>query len=70
MELIKFYLVSNFFNHFLPTRFGGDIIRIADTKEMKNGTSASVAIVFIERVSGIFILIVFAFGDEADQHHH
>jgi uncharacterized protein (TIRG00374 family) len=59
-ELMKFYLVSNFFNHFLPTRFGGDIIRIADTRKIQKGTSASIAIVFIERVSGIFILIVFA----------
>ncbi len=59
-ELMKFYLVSNFFNHFLPTRFGGDIIRIADTRDMDEGTSASMAIVFIERISGIFILIIFA----------
>lgn len=60
-ELVKFYLVANFFHHFLPTRFGGDIIRISDTRTMKNGISASAAIVFIERISGIFILIVFAF---------
>jgi len=59
-DLMKFYLVSNFFNHFLPTRFGGDIIRISDTKSMKNGLSASAIIVLIERISGIFILFVFA----------
>lgn len=59
-ELMKFYLVSNFFNNFLPTRFGGDIIRISDTKSMKDGMSASAVIVFIERVSGIFILFIFA----------
>ncbi len=59
-DLIKFYLVSNFFNHFLPTRFGGDIIRISDTKSMKNGLSASTIIVFVERISGIFILFIFA----------
>jgi len=60
MELMKFYLVSNFFNHFLPTRFGGDIIRVADTRKMKNGTAASILIVFTERISGIFVLFSFA----------
>ncbi len=59
-ELMKFYMVSNFFNSFLPTRFGGDIIRISDTKKMKNGASASALIVLIERISGIFILFIFA----------
>ena len=28
--LAKSYLVSNFFNLFLPTRFGGDVVRIWD----------------------------------------
>ena len=60
IELIKFNLVSNFFNLFLPTRFGGDIVRITDTRTINKGISASAAIVFIERVSGIFILIIFA----------
>ena len=30
MFLAKSYLVGTFFNNFLPTRFGGDIVRIWD----------------------------------------
>jgi len=61
LDLSKSYLVSCFFNHFLPTRFGGDIVRISDTKGIEKGISASTAIIVIERMSGIIILLIFAF---------
>jgi uncharacterized protein (TIRG00374 family) len=60
LDLSKSYLVSCFFNHFLPTRFGGDIVRISDTKKIEKGVSASTAIVVIERMSGIIVLLFFA----------
>jgi len=61
LDLSKSYLVSCFFNHFLPTRFGGDIVRISDTKKIEKGISASTAIIVIERMSGIIVLLIFAF---------
>jgi len=60
IQLMKSYLVANFFNHFLPTRFGGDIVRISDTKKTKSGISGSVSIVAVERTTGIIILLGFA----------
>lgn len=60
LDLSKSYLVSCFFNHFLPTRFGGDIVRISDTKKIEKGISASTAIIVIERISGIIVLLIFA----------
>ncbi len=58
-DLSKSYLVSNFFNLFLP-RFGGDIVRISDTKETEKGMAKSAAVVFVERLSGAIVLILFA----------
>ena len=59
-DLVRSYLVSNFFNQFLPTRFGGDIIRISDTRTIKDGLTASTAIVLLERLSGVIVLLIFA----------
>ena len=58
--LAKSYLVGNFFNLFLPTRFGGDVVRIWDGSRHSKSLLKSSAIVFVERLSGIVILLIFA----------
>lgn len=58
--LAKSYLVGNFFNLFLPTRFGGDVVRILDGSRYSKTVIKSTAIVFVERLSGIIILLIFA----------
>jgi len=60
--LAKSYLVGNFFNLFLPTRFGGDIVRIMDGSKHSKSVLKSTAIVFVERLSGIIVLLFFALG--------
>ncbi|MCJ7582407.1 MAG: flippase-like domain-containing protein [Candidatus Aminicenantes bacterium] len=60
--LAKSYLVGNFFNLFLPTRFGGDIVRIWDGSRYSKSVLKSTAIVFMERLSGIIVLLFFALG--------
>jgi len=60
--LAKSYLVGNFFNLFLPTRFGGDIVRIWDGSRHSKSVLKSTAIVFMERLSGIIVLLFFALG--------
>jgi len=60
-KLIEFYLVAGFFNLFLPTRFGGDISRIIDTKDSAKSYTKSTSIVLIERLNGIGILFLFSF---------
>ncbi len=59
--LAKSYLVGNFFNLFLPTRFGGDVVRIWDGSRYSKSLLKSSAIVLVERFTGIIILLVFAF---------
>jgi uncharacterized protein (TIRG00374 family) len=59
--LAKSYLVGNFFNLFLPTRFGGDVVRIWDGSRYSRSLLKSSAIVLVERFTGITILLIFAF---------
>ncbi len=59
-QLIRSLLVGSFFNLFLPTRFGGDIVRISDTRRIEKGVTGSLAVVVYERMSGIVALLVFA----------
>lgn len=60
--LAKSYLVGNFFNLFLPTRFGGDLVRIWDGSRYSRSLIKSSAIVLVERLSGIIVLLLFAFA--------
>ena len=59
--LTKSYLVGAFFNQFLPTRFGGDMIRIYDGSRYTGSILKSSAIILTERANGILILLLFAF---------
>lgn len=58
--LAQSYLVGNFFNHFLPTRFGGDIVRVWDGSKPSKSLLKSTAIVLVERLTGITVLLFFA----------
>jgi uncharacterized protein (TIRG00374 family) len=59
-QLIQSLLVGVFFNHFLPTRFGGDVVRVRDTRHIEQGLTASLAVVVYERMSGIVALLLMA----------
>ncbi len=58
--LAKSYLVGTFFNNFLPTRFGGDIVRIWDGSRYSESLIKSSAIVVVERLTGVIVLLLFA----------
>ncbi len=60
--LAKSYLVGTFFNNFLPTRFGGDLVRIWDGSHYSRSILKSSAVVLVERLTGVFILLLFALG--------
>jgi uncharacterized membrane protein YbhN (UPF0104 family) len=59
-QLIRSLLVGTFFNLFLPTRFGGDVVRVSDTRHIEQGMTASLAVIVYERLSGIVVLLLFA----------
>ncbi len=52
------YLVGFFFNTWLPSGFGGDAVRAWDTRHVAEGTSRSVAVIAIERGTGILALLL------------
>jgi uncharacterized protein (TIRG00374 family) len=58
--LAKSYLVAQFFNNFLPTRFGGDIVRIWDGSRYSRSLVKSSAIVMVDRFSGVIVLFLMA----------
>ncbi len=60
-RLVKFYLVAGFFNLFLPTRFGGDVSRIIDSKSSVETYTKSFSVILVERINGTFILFLFSF---------
>jgi uncharacterized membrane protein YbhN (UPF0104 family) len=60
--LTKSYIVGKFFNTFLPTSFGGDIVRIWDGSKYSSSVAKSSAIVVVERMTGIIVLFLFAAG--------
>ena len=59
---MKSRICENFFNLFLPTRFGGDVVRIWDGSRYSDSLLKSSAIVIVERFTGVIILLTFAFA--------
>lgn len=58
-RLIELYFVGNFFNAFLPTNFGGDVMRVVEvTQDVPAGVAAGTVIV--DRLSGLLMLFVMA----------
>ncbi len=59
-DIIAMYLVGLFFNTFLPTSIGGDVVRAYDTARFSRRGAKSVTTVIVERLIGIFSLIAIA----------
>jgi len=60
--LMRSYLVGTFFNIFLPSRIGGDLVRIWDGSRVSRTVTRSSAIVLVERLTGVVMLLLFALG--------
>jgi uncharacterized membrane protein YbhN (UPF0104 family) len=54
------YLVATFFNNFLPSNIGGDVIRVRDSSRLTGSTTTSLAVVAIDRILGFSALYVLA----------
>lgn len=60
LPLIDSYLVGSFFNVFMPTRIGGDVVRVSDLRRATKSISRSASSIFVERFLGISVLLSFA----------
>jgi uncharacterized protein (TIRG00374 family) len=58
--LARSLLVGTFFNNFLPSTVGGDLMRARDTAAHAGGGTGALAIVLVERASGVLVLGLFA----------
>jgi uncharacterized protein (TIRG00374 family) len=59
-SLTASYLIATFFNNFLPSNIGGDIVRVRDGSKLTGSTTASLAVVAIDRVLGFGALYLLA----------
>jgi uncharacterized membrane protein YbhN (UPF0104 family) len=58
-RLVELYFVGSFFNAFLPSGFGGDVVRAAEvTQDAEAGVA--VGTVLVDRLSGLMVLFVMA----------
>ena len=58
--LTKSFLVATFFNNFLPSNIGGDVIRIADTAKAAGSKTLATTVVLIDRGLGVLGLALMA----------
>lgn len=58
--LIKSCIVAMFFNNLLPSTVGGDSLRAYDSYKAGKSKSGAVAVIFVDRFLGLFVLMFFA----------
>src|SRR5436190_6092713 len=56
--LLGSYLVATFFNNFLPSNVGGDVIRIRDTAVATQSKTLATTVVLVDRVLGLMALVL------------
>jgi len=56
-RLVRLYFVGQFFSSFLPTQFGGDVMRALELTE-ETDSSAAVGTVLLDRMSGLLVLLL------------
>ena len=55
--LSESYWIALFFNNFLPSNIGGDVVRIADTSRVAGSKTLATTVVLVDRVLGMFALL-------------
>ena len=55
--LSESFWVALFFNNFLPSNIGGDVVRIADTSRLAGSKTLAATVVLVDRVLGLFALL-------------
>ncbi len=59
-RLTSSFLVATFFNNFLPSNIGGDVVRIADTAPAAGSKTLATTVVLIDRGLGLLGLVLVA----------
>jgi uncharacterized protein (TIRG00374 family) len=59
-KLTSSFLVATFFNNFLPSNIGGDVVRIADTAPAAGSKTVATTVVLLDRGIGLLGLVLMA----------
>lgn len=59
-RLTSSFLVATFFNNFLPSNIGGDVVRVADTAPAAGSKTLAATVVLIDRAIGLLGLVLVA----------
>jgi uncharacterized protein (TIRG00374 family) len=59
-ELLRSFLVATFFNNFLPSNIGGDVVRITDTAKAAGSKTLATTVILIDRGLGLLALVFIA----------
>jgi uncharacterized membrane protein YbhN (UPF0104 family) len=59
-RLTQSFLVATFFNNFLPSNIGGDVVRITDTAKDTNSKTLAALVVLMDRGIGLLGLVLLA----------
>jgi hypothetical protein len=54
------WLVATFFNNFLPSNIGGDVVRVADSVQLTRSRTTAATIVLVDRAIGLAALLLVA----------
>jgi uncharacterized membrane protein YbhN (UPF0104 family) len=59
-RLSESFWIASFFNNFLPSNIGGDVVRIADTSKPAGSKTLATTVVLVDRLLGLFALLTVA----------
>lgn len=59
-RVFSYYLIGQFYNLFLPTSVGGDVIRSYQLGQYTGKKAEALASVFVERYTGVLVLLILA----------
>lgn len=59
-RLSESFLVATFFNNFLPSNIGGDVVRVTDTAPYTGGKTLATTVVLLDRALGLLALFAIA----------
>jgi glycosyltransferase 2 family protein len=60
VKLLALYYVGTFFNNFLPTGFGGDVVKMFELSHYGASSEVAVSTVLADRVTGLLVLFIMA----------
>ncbi|MGH9142951.1 MAG: lysylphosphatidylglycerol synthase transmembrane domain-containing protein [Vicinamibacterales bacterium] len=59
-SLLGTFLIATYFNNFLPSNIGGDVVRIGDTARHTNSKTLATTVVLMDRILGLIALVLVA----------